>query len=182
VIELPDESLLDLLVAEVSQVDGVDVEHVRPLGETVPDPRVDALETAAVIIDQDTVEGLYTALVDNAVADFDAEWAAVVAQRTGQVVASAGASPDPAWLSAFIAGTQSSASLSTGHHGPEDIASAPIPAADSALVLGRPDRPFRQRERQQLQAICRIADRCWKGVCNPATYDAGFASMEPEMG
>jgi hypothetical protein len=161
VIELPDAALLDLLVAEVSQVDGVDVEHVRPLGESVPDPRVDALETAAVIIDQDTVEGLYTALVDNAQRDFDADWAAIVDLPSTQLVASAGESPDPAWLSAFVAGTRASAWLSTGRHGPDDIASAHIPASDAALVLGRRNRPFRERERQQLLAICRIADRRW---------------------
>ena len=97
VIELPDAALLDLLVNEVSQVDGVDVEHVRPLGNAVPDPRVDALETAAVIIDQGTVEGLYTALVDNAQHDFDADWAAIVDLPSTQLVASAGESPDPAW-------------------------------------------------------------------------------------
>src|SRR5205085_5038228 len=36
VVELPDAGLLDLLVNEVSQVDGVDVEYVRPLERHVP--------------------------------------------------------------------------------------------------------------------------------------------------
>src|SRR5438270_9884475 len=66
VVELPDEGLLDLLISEVSQVDGVDVEDVRPIEQHAPDPRVDALETAAVIIEQHTIEGLCAALVDNA--------------------------------------------------------------------------------------------------------------------
>src|ERR1700704_5004145 len=53
VVELPeapdgnDAALLGLLIAEVSQVDGVDVEDVRPSIENLADPRVDALETAA---------------------------------------------------------------------------------------------------------------------------------------
>src|SRR5438270_7253660 len=103
VVELPDAGLLDLLVNEVSQVDGVDVEYVRPLERHVPDPRVDALETAAVIIDQTTVEGLFTALVDNCQRDFDADWAAIVDAPTTAMVACAGVAPDEAWISAFVA-------------------------------------------------------------------------------
>jgi hypothetical protein len=161
VIELPDDGLLDLLIREVSEVEGVDVEHVRPLDNRVPDPRVDALETAAVIIEQDTVEGLFTTLVDNAQHDFDADWAAIVDLPSTQVLAAAGSPPDAAWLSAFVAGTRASVWLATGRHGPDDIASANVPAADAALVLGRRNRPFRQRERQQLVSISRIADRRW---------------------
>src|SRR5437762_12925966 len=47
VVELPDGTSLDLLVAEMAQVDGVDVEDVRPVGDALHDPRLDALETAA---------------------------------------------------------------------------------------------------------------------------------------
>ena len=43
VVELPDESLVDLLISEVSQVDGVDVEDVRMAPEAATDPRLDAL-------------------------------------------------------------------------------------------------------------------------------------------
>ena len=46
-VELPEERLVPLLVSEVGQVDGVDVEEVRPANGPLPDPRLDALETAA---------------------------------------------------------------------------------------------------------------------------------------
>src|SRR5436190_23524541 len=43
VVELPDGSLQELLVAEIQQVDGVDVEEVRPVADALHDPRLDAL-------------------------------------------------------------------------------------------------------------------------------------------
>src|SRR5213079_2740515 len=58
VVDLPGDELVDLLVAEMSEVDGVDVEDVRRAGDGVRDPRLDALETAAVLVEQKTVEGL----------------------------------------------------------------------------------------------------------------------------
>jgi hypothetical protein len=161
VIDLPSDELLHLLINEVSQVDGVDVEHVRPLAHHVPDPRVDALETAAVLIEQVTLEALFTTLVGHAHADFDADWAVLVDVPTTGIVAESGEPPEAAWLSAFVAGTKASKWLSTGRHGPDDIASAHVPGPDVALVLGRRDRPFRQRERQQLVALARIADSRW---------------------
>src|SRR5437764_1783624 len=44
IVELPSRDLVSLLVDEMGQVDGVDVEDVRPAGDGKPDPRVDALE------------------------------------------------------------------------------------------------------------------------------------------
>ena len=50
VVELPDASLVALLLAEIDQVDGVDVEDVRPAPAELADPRLDALETAALLV------------------------------------------------------------------------------------------------------------------------------------
>src|SRR5687768_9094842 len=57
VVHLPDDNgdLVPLLVQEVAQVDGVDVEDIRPAGEAI-DPRLDALETAAVLVEQSTAD------------------------------------------------------------------------------------------------------------------------------
>src|SRR5262245_41381484 len=53
VVELPDGALVDLLVAEVRQVDGVAVEEVRPVADALHDPRLDALEAAAQLVGAD---------------------------------------------------------------------------------------------------------------------------------
>src|SRR5213595_1002316 len=50
-VELPEERLVPLLVQEVGEVDGVDVEEVRSVDGPLPDPRLDALETAAVLVE-----------------------------------------------------------------------------------------------------------------------------------
>src|SRR4029079_10460118 len=50
VVELPDGALVDLLVAEIAQVDGVDVEDVQPAIDNTHDPRLHALDTAALPI------------------------------------------------------------------------------------------------------------------------------------
>src|SRR3954463_16389149 len=60
-VELPDD-LVPLLIAEVSQVDGVDVEDVRPAPDWPADPRLDALETASVLVGQQSVASLLDAL------------------------------------------------------------------------------------------------------------------------
>ena len=49
VIGLPDATLVDLLIAEVSAVDGVSVEHVRPIEGDRIDPDLAALAFGAEI-------------------------------------------------------------------------------------------------------------------------------------
>src|SRR5436190_10446757 len=52
VVELPDDDQdrVALLVNEMCEVDGVDVEEIRPVTAWLRDPRLDALETAAVLV------------------------------------------------------------------------------------------------------------------------------------
>src|SRR5918992_3429441 len=69
VVALPDGSLVELLVAEIAQVDGVDVEDVRPLAGPVHDPRLEALETAARLVAASTGEALLDLLCRDACVD-----------------------------------------------------------------------------------------------------------------
>src|SRR5207248_9486598 len=55
VIELPDDDLLPLLIDEIAQVDGVDVEDVRAVATPLRDARLDALDTAALLVAQASV-------------------------------------------------------------------------------------------------------------------------------
>lgn len=160
IVELPGPELLDLLVAEMGQVDGVDVEDVRPATEAAHDPRLDALETAAILVDQHRLVDLFTALADNARSNFEADWAVVVELEPPAQLAEAGQPPAAPWLAAFLLGSRSSAGTNgaSTDGGPDDVAWAELPLADIALVLGRRGRPFRARERRQLAALARIAD------------------------
>src|SRR5688500_13514132 len=77
-VELPDSDLIPLLIDEISEVDGVDVEELRPAVGALPDARLDALETAAVLVEQLYVARLLDELSEHACHDFAAEWASVV--------------------------------------------------------------------------------------------------------
>ncbi len=170
VVDLPDESLVGLLLSEMSEVDGVDVEDVRPAPGGVVDPRLDALETAASLLTRTSVGPLLEHLARSSLRDFGSDWAAIV-QPAGpdrlpdHVVAdhvvAVGAAPAAPWIGAFLAGSRASVGPHGRDTGPDDIAWADLDAAGLVLVLGRDGRPFRARERRQLAVLTRIADRRW---------------------
>jgi len=153
VVELPDPGLVDLLVQEIGQVDGVDVEDVRPADGTTHDPRLDVLETAAVLVGATTVTSLLDALCDHGGRVLGATWSAVVQLDTGEVLAATGGAPPGVWLGAFLAGSRSSGAAQV-----DDLAWAPMPACGLAVVAGRDVGAFRSRERRQLAALARIVD------------------------
>jgi hypothetical protein len=161
VVDLPDEALVPLLVAEMGEVDGVDVEDVRPAG-TIADPRLDALETAALLCEQPSGGTLLAVLVDRACHDIEAEWAIAIDMRSERMLAETGsATPPLSWLLAFVSGAQASERVAAGECGPDDVACTLLGGAEVGLVLGRRGRPFRSRERRQLAALGRIANHRW---------------------
>jgi hypothetical protein len=158
VVELPDEGLLDMLVREVRQVEGVGVEEVRALeGERAHDPRLDALEAVAQLVGAADQVDLLDELVAQSRRVIGVAWAAVVDNEPDglEVVSRSGEAPSGAWLRAFVAG--STQCLDTVP-APSDTAWAPLPSAGLALVLGRDGTPFRARERHEVAALARIAD------------------------
>ncbi|MGE3620351.1 MAG: hypothetical protein AB7L84_07810 [Acidimicrobiia bacterium] len=157
-VELPDERLVDLLVQEVQEVDGVDVEEVRLAAEAVHDPRLDALEAAAVLVGATTTEELLDALLAHAGRVLGAQWCTVVDLEQETVVTSRGPTPEPAWLAAFVEGSRSSARVAAGEAGPDDVVWAPLPSSSLALILGRDHLGYRARERRQVAALARIVD------------------------
>lgn len=157
-IELPDRVLVDLLVQEIQQVDGVDVEEVRPLSAALHDPRLDALETAAILVGATDRDELVQAVVDHARRAVGAEWSAVVELEAGEVVAQDGPVPEAGWLVAFVEGSRSSARVATGESGPDDVVWSPLPSVGLALVVGRDGTAYRARERRQVAALSRIVD------------------------
>lgn len=158
VVELPGEELVDLLVAEIQEVDGVDVEDVRLVAQALHDPRLDALETAAILVGAPTPEAAIEELCTHAVRTIGANWGAIIELESGRLVVAVGDVPSPGWLAAFVAGSQNSARLAGESSGPSDVAWSPLPSARLALVLGRDGQAFRARERRQAAALARIVD------------------------
>src|SRR5437588_10009062 len=103
IIELPTEDLLDLLIEEISQVDGVDVEDVRPVATPLRDARLDALDTAALLVEQATVRELLDQLCVEAHRDVQADWSAVLDLEDAGELAAVGEPPPTAWPRAFPA-------------------------------------------------------------------------------
>ena len=157
----PGDDLVPLLISEVEEVDGVDVEDVRPAPEWLSDPRLDALETAAVLVDQHSISDLLERLVSHATHDFTADWAAIVDLDSPAPVTTVGPAPPAPWLGAFVAGSRASILPAAGLGGPDDVAWADLDTANLVLVVGRRGRPFRARERLQLAALARIANHRW---------------------
>lgn len=158
VVTLPSEDLVSLLVKEIGEVDGVAVEDVHHIaGETMPDPRLAALESAALLVRQQSPAAVIEVLVHHAAADFSAEWGAVLDCAEQRIVAAVGTPPPARWIAAFVTGSRAAASP----EGPEDVAWASLSRASLDLVVGRPGRPVRGRERQQLSALVEIADVRW---------------------
>ncbi|MFI5046127.1 MAG: hypothetical protein ACHQIG_03610 [Acidimicrobiia bacterium] len=158
-VALRDARALDLLVREIEEVDGASVEEVRVV-EHFPDPRLDALESAARLCGATTVTSLHETLVAEIRAEFLADWSALLA--IGRVLASTGGPvPDPWVLEALVAGTAASPRVADGTTGPDDLAVAALPLHQATLLIGRDGHAFRRRERAQLLALAGIADRAW---------------------
>ncbi len=163
---VPDDGRLDLLVREVEQVDGASVEEVRRVG-IFPDPRLDALESAAALCETASVADLWARLVHHVQREFLADWGALLGPA--DVLAATGAPPDPANLQALAAGLAASPLVSDGMAGPEDLAVARLPTHDAVVLVGRHGHVFRRRERAQLLMLARVADRTWSLLADAAS-------------
>jgi hypothetical protein len=161
VVELPEGALIDLLVNEVRQVDGVAVEEVRPVADALHDPRLDALEAAAQLVGADDVEDLLAAVVTHARRVVGATWVAVVDidERGDGVLAASEDAPNPAWLEASLAGSRAAEGVNRGRSSHRsDVIWTPMAHSGLALVLGRQGMPYRSRERRQVAALARVVD------------------------
>jgi len=161
VVDLPSDELVELLVTEISEVDGVDVEDVRRAADSVVDPRLDALETAATLVAHSSVSSLLSSLARSSLRDFQSDWASIVDPDLPGHVVAVGPVPAPEWLRAFLAGSRASLAPRPDGAAPDDVAWADMDAAGLVIILGRQGRPFRVRERRQLSALARIADCRW---------------------
>ncbi len=163
-VELPDDELVELLVAEIKAVDGVAVEDIRPARDGLRDPRLDALETAATLVACTSVDDLLGSLAKHAVRDFGADWAVVLDDQLATLRAAEGPAPEAPWLLAFVQGSSTSEAVASGQSGPDELAWAALPTANLHLVLGRPGRQLRAVERRQVAALASIANARWAEI------------------
>jgi len=150
-LSLPDVGLIDLLLAEIAQVDGVAVEDIWLVDGDRPDAGIVALEVAARLAEVDPADCLEV-LGRGLLAAFGGQWVVVLDGAT-PVVSIGRAIPDLAWLTAFLAGSRHLGADTS----PGDIAWAHVGDAGMAVAVGRSGRPFHARERHHTALLARIA-------------------------
>jgi hypothetical protein len=180
-VNLANEDLIPILVREIEEVDGASIEEVRVVGH-FPDPRLDALQSAIRLCQAGSVAELQQSLADQVCQEFLAEWVALIdwaadpdgndtvpedkdtapEDKEATVLASTGESaPGAELLVALAAGLAASPLVASGAAGPEDLAAASLTGHGATLLASRQGYAFRRRERGQLIALARIADRMW---------------------
>lgn len=152
VVALPDESLVDLMVAEVHAIDGVSVEHVRPVVGDHSDGGLLALSLAAELAEA-APDDRVGVLLDAVTRLTEADWSLVV--RDGEPIASVGEAPEADWVTSLLAGSRH---LGDPHSTSSDMFWADLPTAGVWLAAGRDGRPVHDRERVRLDLFARIAD------------------------
>jgi hypothetical protein len=157
VVSLPDGSVIELLVAEISQVDGVAVEDVRRVATDRPDAGLVALAMAARLAEASSDDRLAALCAD--LADLlDGLWVVALDDASERALVAIGNSPESGWLAAFLNGSRHLSVSDQAASAPDDLAWAHLPVADLTVAVGRSGRPFHARERQQLTLLCRVAD------------------------
>ncbi len=162
VVELPDYDILPLLLSEIAEVDGAAVEEAHPITGSVRDRRLDAYDTAALIVGEQTPQGVIKALTTRARHELDASWAAVVDLESGTAIATDGLAPTAMWATGFVEGRRRGDPQPADEE--NDIEWVDLAASDLVLVVGRPGWQFGTRERDRLAALARLADVRWRDV------------------
>lgn len=163
IVTLPTDGLVDMLVAEIGEVDGVAVEEVRPVAAGRPESALVALEIAARLVEREEHK-VIDALCHEALEFLEADWVVAMTTHLHEKIVEVGEPPATDWLSAFIIGSQHLEPAVQHTTAPHDLAWAVLAGHDIAVVVGRRSRAFRARERQQLDQFGRIAG----GLLRPA--------------
>lgn len=165
VVRLPDATLVDLLVSEVRQVDGVQVEEVRSVGPAGHDPRRATLETAARLVGAGSRGELLEVARDVAPVSLSAAWVAVVDLESAATLAAGDRAPAESWLAAFVHGASSAEELRASGRSADgsgsDVIWAKMPEVELAIVAGRDKIAWRERERYELEALAHIVAIRW---------------------
>lgn len=155
-VSLPDGSLIELLVAEIVQVDGVAVEDVRRVANDRPDAGLVALEIAARVAEAD-VERRLDLLCSLTSELLDGDWVVALDAKLRRSDVAYGVAPDVGWLAAFIDGSRHLSAGDQAASAPGDLAWARLGDSDAVVAIGRAGRPFHTRERAQLALLTRFA-------------------------
>jgi hypothetical protein len=154
VVALPSDDLLDRLRVQIGEVDGAQVEGIRPVESARNDREFDALDIAAALAEPGA--DVFAVLVARLVEGLRADWAAIVTSAGPTVLSSHGLAPSALWLAGFVEGARH-LRFDDGAP-PANVVWAGLVRHEAALVMGRDDYPFRWRERGEIERLAAIAD------------------------
>ena len=153
-VSLADPSLIDLLVTEIGEVDGVDVELVRPHHGDGTDRAVQALSVARELVEVRDPHDLLRVLCRDVCELLGADWVAAVDTDHSYLMASAGAAPDEGWLVAFVGGLEADQGVV------DELAYSVLDSSVRGfVVVSRRSVPLRGVERATLDELVAIAQR-----------------------
>ena len=156
-VELPDDGVVDLLLAEVSQVDGVAVEDVRAVERGRADGGTLALEAAVRLAAVPADERLEV-LCHEVLQLTGGDWVVAVHLDRSATLVTIGESPDVGWLVAFLNGSRHLADGHEASNGPAELAWLHLCRSNVAVAVERASWAFRARERQHLTALGQLVD------------------------
>jgi hypothetical protein len=154
VVALPSDELIDLLVHEVTQVEGVDVEWIEPVHGSDHDPQLALLEAAVRVAELDDESARLELLATEVRRVFEMTWITMVGRSGPTVIQAVGPAPPASWVLAFVDGSRHLSGQAD--HVAHDVAWTAL-GEDRYLAVGRTGRPLRARERRQLDALVRIS-------------------------
>lgn len=180
VVEIEDDENLPLLLSEIMEVDGVDVEEAHPIPGGLRDRRIDAYDTAAMIVAERTPHEVVRALTSRARHELDALWATVVDVAERMLVASDGPTPAAPWIAGFVEDRRRDVERPAEY--PSDLEWVELTTWDLVLVVGRPGWRFGTRERDRLAALARLANARWSDVSERESKAGGSAQTPGATG
>ena len=152
-VSLPDDDLIAIVTAEIDAVDGVSVESTRIVDDDRMDANLSALALGAAIAECPSSERLE--VLCSGIRRFaEADWVAVL--RDGDLISQVGESPDLAWLTAFLAGSEHLDGLNDA--APSDLLWAHLISSGMTVAAGRAEQPIHERERIRFSLLARLAD------------------------
>ena len=169
-VGLAGDHLLDLLRAEILEVDGVTIETLRAVDGPLPDRHSQLLDIATELFVQGSRGALLDRLADRVCHSLVADFAAVIDADTTRVVAVHGDPPSDDELRAMALWAVAPMSPQLGAHERGDespdqtpmVAAAELVRAGVVLVVGRAAPVFRSRERQWIAIMAELADHGWR--------------------
>ena len=156
-VVLPTDDLVPLLVREIEEVDGASVEQCRRV-ERFPDPRLDALESVETVRGRGppraraAARGECPQRVRRRLGD-DSAWhgdTGVRGHGRADGLRARGAGRGHGRIAGGWQRARPAPTISRSHS---------LATSNVVLLVGREGHPFRRRERRQLLALARIADR-----------------------